>query len=129
MDYGHNEVDNTIHKDLPSKNDDVDFWIGIQKMMNAKPDLAVVYDENVIKYLLFLECKFESEVSGQGDCSQDRLQYRIATFLCEYFLKDIKVSPAMKDSSVVVRFDRKENSRQDVIMIEYLINYNARIFE
>ncbi|HBA47221.1 MAG TPA: hypothetical protein DCZ91_05375, partial [Lachnospiraceae bacterium] len=61
----------------------------IREMMNAKPDLAVIYsikDANK-NYLLFLECKFESNEKSYESCyRQCEIQGKIADFLCKNYL-------------------------------------------
>lgn len=56
----------------------------IRSMMNAKPDIAIIYHcgNEEDKYLLFLECKFESGESKDGIRLQTHIQYMIADFLC-----------------------------------------------
>lgn len=67
--------------DSPKENGERKFII--QCMMNVKPDIAVLYQQNGETYLLFLECKFETgEVSYSNEedsdadrkinCSEDR---------------------------------------------------------
>lgn len=68
----------------------------IKDMMNAKPDIAVIYrggsdeDDEEKNYLLFIECKFESyEDSYDGEnLSQCSVQYDVAGFLCDYLNKN-----------------------------------------
>lgn len=57
----------------------------MRSMMNAKPDIAVIYHytkDTEKKYLLFLECKFESAETKDGIRMQTCIQYMIADFLC-----------------------------------------------
>ena len=128
----------------------------IREMMNATPDIAVIYsitekdtdgqhkpDKN---YLLFLECKFESnESSYESGYRQREIQGKIADFLCNHYLKEkdnkdnIEVSPIMKNNSTyasqIVHFTRKKKNRtsikeaENVILISDLIEFNNNIFE
>lgn len=135
---------NPIHTKLshsPKENGERKFII--QCMMNAKPDIAVLYDYNGEKYLLFLECKFESgEVSylnaddpaANPKISQRKIHWMIADFLCgSYFKGDLKVSGSMEKekSSCLVQFVRRKEQcvpAQGNIWLCDLINLNAEIF-
>lgn len=127
----------------------------IREMMNVTPDIAVIYsiaekdtdgqhkpDKN---YLLFLECKFESnESSYESGYRQCEIQGKIADFLCNYYLKEkdnkdnIEVSPIMKKNSTyvsrIVHFTRKKKESdkpeeaENVILISDLIEFNNDIF-
>lgn len=120
-------------------------------MMNAKPDIAIIYREGVgeTKKLLFLECKFESGESNYGKREQTEIQYMIADFLCNETLLDrygnkikfgCEVSSLMtkknennvkKRKSLKVAFFRYNNNciRADVkIGIKDLIDCNNLIF-
>lgn len=97
----------------------------IRRMMNAKPDIAVLYNQKEVNYLLFLECKFETgeisyplgEKNNQGlqinvkeplkqnangpavnpRIGQRKIQWMIADFLCgSYFKGDLNVSGSME---------------------------------
>lgn len=108
--------------------------LGVRQMMNAKPDIAVVYcmseevEQHVTKtyYLLFLECKFESYESSD----QCKIQGKIANFLCENYLENIEVSPLMgkesKTEALIVWFTRKPEEGK--ILISDLIKLNNKIF-
>lgn len=126
----------------------------IREMMNVTPDIAVIYsiaekdtdgqykpDKN---YLLFLECKFESnESSYESGYKQSEIQGKIADFLCNYYLKEkdnkgnIEVSPIMKKDSTyvsrIVHFTRKkkesDKNKEHIILISDLIELNNNIFE
>lgn len=121
----------------------------IREMMNAAPDIAVIYsiaekdtdgqhkpDKN---YLLFLECKFESnESSYESGYKQSEIQGKIADFLCNHYLKEkdnIEVSPIMIDNSTntcasrIVYFTRKKKEKEVEILICDLIEFNNNIFE
>lgn len=104
----------------------------IQHMMNAKPDIAVIYSENKQRKLLFLECKFESgERSYERDCTQSDIQWKIADFLCKYYLKEesVAVSDKMKNrKSCFVKFVRKKAEKTNEIQIKDLIRLNDEIF-
>ena len=102
----------------------------IREMMNATPDIAVVYRENTEKYLLFIECKFESYEkpykSGNKQCD---IQWRIAEFLCNNYF-DLIISPVMKDNrSRLVEFVRKLPNNNNEIRISELIDLNEEIFK
>lgn len=100
----------------------------IKCMMEAKPDIAVLYEKNNKEYLLFLECKFESYESFYSEKEkQSRIQWKIADFLCKTYLKGkAEVSESMKgESSRFVRFVRKDGERTDEeIKISDLVNLN-----
>lgn len=110
-------------------------------MMNAKPDIAVVYEDSGRKFLLFLECKFESGESSypKGDVRQCEIQGKIADFLCKYVLDGMKVSSLMEDKkgnhqyvSPVIQFVREKkesSSKAKEILISDLIRLNNEIFE
>lgn len=135
-------------KGLKNKNSPDFRWLKfkIRCMMNAKPDIAVIYIENGIRMLLFIECKFESrtaiykaiykdkETSEKLELEQREVQWMIADFLCNHYLEKnyMKVSGEMKDGqSCLVQFVRsKEESgrAQEKILISNLINLNEDIF-
>lgn len=109
--------------------------LDVRQMMNAKPDIAVVYcmskevEQNAVKsYLLFLECKFESNKSSD----QCKIQGKIANFLYKYYLENenIEVSPLMgkesKTEAPIVWFTRKPEEGK--ILISDLIKLNNKIF-
>lgn len=107
----------------------------IKCMMEAKPDIAVLYkksNNDKKDYLLFLECKFESDESfyyseKQNKMKQSRIQWKIADFLCKTYLKEeAEVSESMKgENSRLVRFVRKDGERPDEeIRISDLVNLN-----
>ena len=108
INYGHNAPED--YKNIKHK---------MQAMMNAKPDLAIVYRENDNRYLLFIECKFdsyESEYYSNGNDNEDKMilyqreaQGLIAEFLCnknkdsclpdDSYLSDLNVSKLMKNDT------------------------------
>lgn len=101
----------------------------VKEMMNAAPDIAVVYREDDKKYLLFIECKFESgEDTYKSGNKQCHVQWCIADFLCKNYLTDLTVSPIMKDErSHLVKFVREKNeksSKDNEIEIDDLISIN-----
>lgn len=109
-------------------------------MMNVKPDLAVIYKEEGKKYLLFLECKFESAESAykdkitNGKIWQRDVQWYVADFLCKHYLnkEGIFISNAMISNekggkSRLVQLVRKE-PKENEIEISKLIELNNRIF-
>lgn len=105
----------------------------IRCMMNAKPDLAVVYRvDNLKKKLLFLECKFESaEAPYEYGLSQTEIQWKIADFLCKTYLEkeSIEVSEGMgEEKSCLVQFVRESTDEPNVISIQKLIELNNEIF-
>lgn len=110
--------------------------------MNAKPDIAVVYrTSGQDRYLLFLECKFESGENSYFDqektgtrIKQSEIQWRIADFLSTYYLKKegIKMAAYMKESgsSRLVNFIRKKQKSkigEREILIEDLIKLDESI--
>ena len=121
-------------------------WVTtIKSMMNSKPDIAVIYrhkdKDDEQKYLLLLECKFESrESSDKGGNKQRIIQGMIADFLCENYFKDeLAVSPAMADAvnkdnktyrSPLVQFERDAatDPENKIINITDLIRLNNKIF-
>jgi hypothetical protein len=131
---GHNEIDKIYQGKL--KHDDKITMA--RYMMNSKPDIAVIYRIEKDFYLLFLECKFESNEDkrnlGKGKISQSKIQYEIANFICSheeygaYEGKQLKVASAMKNkkASILVGFSRKEETEK--INIKNLIQLNEKIF-
>lgn len=118
-----------------------------KQMMNATPDIAVIYRIGEERYLHFLECKFVSYESGykskedRGSENQDsndntikqcRIQWKIADFLCKgYGLSDLKVSGQMEkdERSRLVQFVRKmPKPNSNEINIKDLIDLNEEIF-
>ena len=85
----------------------------VRAMMNAKPDLAVIYhhkNEKGVRKLLFIECKYESDEDNykffnynenkeviKGKISQTAVQGYIADFLCQDngYMNGVKVSELM----------------------------------
>ena len=102
----------------------------IRSMMNSKPDIAVIYALGKEKYLHFIECKFESgEGSDSEDNKQRYIQWKIAEFLCMYYLTDLNVSGGMEDeNSCLVQFVRKKPAADNEIYIAKLIELNENIF-
>lgn len=123
------------HLKLPPKGSEkYERFSTIKYMMNAKPDIAIIYENTKHElFLLFLECKFGSGVdlydNGQ---TQLQIQWMIADFLCNHYLKDkkIKVDTKMEDNkkSCLVQFARKSD-KPEVILIEDLISLNNDIFK
>lgn len=114
--------------------------IELARMMNAKPDIAVIYKVNeggkTERRLLFVECKFESGESKYGGGESQRwMQGKIAKFLCEEWWKDeIKLAPEMTENvepeARLVQFVRKEAKEQEKeIYIGDLIKFDKKIFE
>ncbi len=114
----------------------------LRAMMNSKPDIAVIYQKNGQRYLLFIECKFESSEGRYDSLSQREVQYHIADFLCGYLNERncqeyIKVSEKMKSGqSRIVRFKRSDRGGQEPclpeegnILIKMLIDYNDKVFD
>lgn len=102
----------------------------IQSMMNSKPDIAVIYEQNEQKYLQFIECKFESsEGSDKGGNKQRKIQWMIADFLRRNnYLKELKISDNMASGrSCLVQFTRKL-PKDNEICIKDLIDLNNEIF-
>lgn len=121
----------------------------IREMMNAKPDLAVIYHVTEAEegdphelgrdYLLFLECKCGSgESTYESGYRQCEIQGKIADFLCNHYLKDnMEASPFMKNdkkcncqyASLLIQFARKKaDASQGIISISDLIHLNNQIF-
>ena len=106
-----------------------------KSMMNSKPDIAVIYKIGDLKYLHFIECKFESgEDKDKAGNKQTEIQWHIAEFLCNYCFKDLNVSETMnnKSKSCLVQFDRnaeETNTNDNIIPIKTLIELNDKIFE
>lgn len=132
----------------------------IRQMMNVKPDIAVIYskekENEKIRELLFLECKFESGESsykgsggGKGGetVTQRTIQWLVADFLCGYLKEkgeSIEVAEAMKkEKSCLVKFVREkeknkmpereeiektEENKPQPIEIEKLITLSEKIF-
>ena len=103
-------------------------------MMNSKPDLAVIYENdssekgNSGAFLKFIECKYTSgESRSKGKMKQTETQELIAGFLCKYVFKDVSIK---QNSSVVelVRFMKEKNGKGG-IKISDLIDLNSRLFQ
>ncbi|MCM1257100.1 MAG: hypothetical protein NC307_04525 [Roseburia sp.] len=115
-------------------------WIlyRVRWMMNAKPDIAVIYrTSDGQNYLLFLECKFnfgESSYSyedetGKQVMKQSEIQWRVADFLKQY-LGGIEVANCKKEKrSQLVKFVRKDKKEDNEIQIEDLIEMNKEMFK
>lgn len=57
----------------------------MKQMMNARPDLAVLYEAGGKKYMKFMECKYLSnEDVYHGGIKQTEIQAKIGRFLCEH---------------------------------------------
>lgn len=135
VNLGQNKV--SIKCDRLSDKKKRDMELEIRYMMNAKPDLAVIYTEKGEKKLLLIECKFESQESTyEGGHKQSTIQWEIADFLCKHYLKEEKVQLAdkMKEDkkSCIVKFVRKKkekpNQNENEILIKDLIRLNDEIF-
>ncbi len=121
----------------------------VKWMMNAKPDIAVIYHiaENNLKFLLFIECKFNSKESLYSytdkkgyieRMGQRELQWNIAKFLCDCYLnsdnreKIITLAPSMNNhESCLASFVRKNcnaDASNGEIAIGQLIELNNKIF-
>ncbi len=124
MEYVHKgKVENCTEEDLkynlghhvPHAELSEEELFAVKCMMEAKPDIAVLYEKGGKEYLLFLECKFESGESFYSNednsikMSQREIQWLIADFLCRTYLKGtVEISESMKDkSSCLVRFVRE----------------------
>ena len=110
-------------------------------MMNAKPDLAVLYHcggKISEQYLLFLECKFESgeDVYYKKDgknIAQTDVQYWIADFLRQngYLGDNMKIDISMETEKRARKVEFKRNDSDDkdnAIMIRDLIMLNNEVF-
>ena len=103
----------------------------VRAMMNAKPDLAVLYEEKDKRKLLFIECKYESyedyykyysnydesEIEKEP-ISQTTIQGYIADFLCNSYLKDVEMSEIMKNDNNESRMIRFVAGKRDKRKIE-----------
>lgn len=86
INYGHSKITN----DPDDKKDKLtnNKKLLIKYMMNAKPDIAIVYELDGEKYLLFMECKNESveskykDIYGYNRIPQTFIQELILRFLC-----------------------------------------------
>lgn len=120
----------------------------IKWMMNAKPDIAVIYHtvEDNLEFLLFIECKFDSDESlysyidkkgNTESMGQREVQWNIAEFLCSCYLhsgngeKIITPAPGMKNhKSCLVSFVRENaDAANSKIAIVQLIELNNKIFQ
>lgn len=156
--YKEHNLGHAKEEDLGYKKDE-----DMAPMMNAKPDIAVIYKvdegEETKRYLLFIECKFESGESKYEDGkSQREVQGKIAEFLCDKWWKEkdekkIEPAPEMKETegekteARLVQFVRKkaqpknkkekenenenekENENKNKICIGDLIKFDKKIFE
>ena len=146
--YGHNEIPDGLLSKAWEKQ-------LLVCMMNAKPDLAVCYARGDKRYLLFLECKFESRESSygrkdrsgengsgengssqkEGDrLTQTRVQWHVARFLTEYLTDHFRDEPigipasmADKEQSVLVTFGRNDDEPEK-LEIGKLIRLERKIF-
>lgn len=92
-----------------------------QCMMNAKPDIAIIYEEEGKVKLRFIECKFESgEGKYKNNISQLQIQNYIGEFLQKYY--GIKYVDTIK-----VEFSRKRLDGK--IMISDMIKINELIMK
>ena len=106
----------------------------IAAMMNSKPDLGIIYKENGDKFLLFIECKFESYETQKNGFFQTDIQGCIADFLCNNgYLPDVSVSKIMGTAPnyhskkvIFVRTDPKNENEE--INISKLIGLEKKIF-
>jgi len=118
----------------------------VRAMMNAKPDLAVIYYDNKgkgLRKLLFIECKYKSqedkykfysydvnEKVEKGEISQTKAQGYIANFLCGYYMKNVvELSGIMKknNESKMVKFVTA-SAKDGEINIKDLIELEEDIF-
>ncbi len=131
---GHNQLE---REDLSPKIQDGQFEklrFKAKCMMNVKPDIAVLYEENGRRYFLFLECKFETKEKPYKDkktamkLSQREVQWMVADFLCKYcFEGEIALSSHMVEKkSCLVQFVRNGGEKNG-IEIETLIKLNHAI--
>ena len=107
-------------------------------MMEAKPDLAIIYKMGQDKYLLFIECKFESSESvykaGEFDLSQREVQWKIAEFLCvKYWNNAVNISDKMEEKksrlvTFVRPYEKEKKTRENPISIADIIDLNEAIF-
>ena len=94
-------------------------------MMNAKPDIAVIYEENNKKYLSFIECKYKSnedkykyKVNGEDRFySQTKLQNDILDFLCNTLAIKYKNTEEELSKGIVLLAQFRDNDS-----IEYQVN-------
>ncbi|MEY8336965.1 hypothetical protein AALB16_02905 [Lachnospiraceae bacterium 62-35] len=97
----------------------------IRCMMEAKPDIAVIYErkkhEKKIRELLFLECKYDSSEAyyksedsqgGKLKISQSEIQGKIAEFLCEYLNENDKEEEIAVSHSMG---SEKENKKSCIV--------------
>lgn len=116
-----------------SEEDVKSFYSTLREMMNSKPDIAVIYESKGKRYLLFLECKFEStESKSRSGVLQTDIQWQIADFLCQSgYFGNIKIeapeSMNERQQSVKVVFSR--DSFEDTIEIASLIKLEEQIFD
>lgn len=119
----------------------------IKWMMNAKPDIAVIYHtvEDNLECLLFIECKFDSDENlysytdkkgNTKSMGQREVQWNIAEFLCSCYLhsgngEKIIPAPGMKNhKSCLVSFVRENADAANAkIAIVQLIELNNKIFQ
>ena len=105
----------------------------LRAMMNSKPDIAVIFEQGGTKYLHFLECKFDSSESPNGDKKQTEIQGEIAQFLCKEYFRELK-TPSADDNgkekyrSRLVQFTRDTKKAYNEIPITDLIRLNNEIF-
>lgn len=123
------KLKNDDYRDVFFKNSK--FKMIVCAMMNAKPDIAVLYKEKDKRKLLFIECKYESyedyykyysnydesEIEKEP-ISQTTIQGYIADFLCNSYLKDVEMSEIMKNDNNESRMIRFVAGKRDKRKIE-----------
>ena len=123
------KLKNDDYRDVFFKNSK--FKMIVCAMMNAKPDIAVIYNEKGKRKLLFIECKYESyedyykyysnydesEIEKEP-ISQTTIQGYIADFLCNSYLKDVEMSEIMKNDNNESRMIRFVAGKLDKRKIE-----------
>jgi hypothetical protein len=137
--YGHNAIPDGLTDKQKLR---------LVSMMNAKPDLVVIYSQDGKDYFSFIECKFESDEDKYGDgFGQTEVQWHIANFLKEFLWKtngkEIELSESMKKEedknkgAILVRFGRDEydpkavvprESGETTLEIDKLIELEKTIF-
>ncbi len=99
-----------------------------QWMMNAKPDIAVLYKKKEKLYLMFIECKY---TSGQDTykkngftLKQVETQELILEFICNYLSMNYCGETIYKDKVILIRFivngEEKDNDEEKQIKISTL---------
>ena len=103
-------------------------------MMNAKPDIAVLWENGQGVYLSFIECKYLSDLGEYTYTNNDKeivkTQLKIQEYILDFLCNELKLLYSNKSvnygSVKIVRFvanNKKKGDDEIEIMINDLLNY------